>query len=430
MPGTGGHLPRLADGLREGQLNYRIFESITSSMFRTLSLSILLLTAADARVAPAQRNWYPLEQTLTRADVPSPAAGKSAFGSSVALSGASLAVGEASWELEDISDIEGSVHVFQRKRLKLKNGKFWGWKQTFPAGAYRALGQLNPTVPIALESGTLAFRAPGQEGLDIYRPDSAGAWTIRQRFALISSDPVLPTKIVISGNTLAFSTESGAVHTLKRTQADGDWSADLTIPASVATQGADIALGNNLLAITKKDETRPGGSVIEIMEKNGSGQWASAGILDLKLGFGSETGSMSALFAFDEGSLVVFTPQTDTLGNPLGGTLYRYTRGEEAWGSEREVLVNAIGSQLAVGDGVISVHGGVQDLLGNPTSGPQLMMDRNFRVRGNINHNVSSMSLNGGKIATANLIVDFSSDVRLAKVLIHRNPMKGWFKRR
>ena len=396
-------------------------------MLRSLLGFIFLSAAIEARA------FYPLEQTLTRADVPAPQTEVfSSFGTAVALSGDWLAVSEDSWtESPPAGSDVAEVHLFHRETGRGKKGRPWTWKQSISASAnfspFFTAG--NPAIPIALQGDMLVIPGPVGAGIVVYQRDGAGVWTEKQRIAEIDGDPLSPRrKMVISDGLMGISTVSGKIHTLTFEAVGGTWVPDLSVPASELRANSDFALDDGQLAIV-----RPGENVseatVEVMERTGEGIWASAGLIEhIDLGLELSLTPAGIQLALDRGDLVTLSAGGDSLGNPQPSHLNRYRSGDAGWAVIRELEISSSSTRLVVQNGIVCPHGYSIDTLGNPVGGNGLMLDRNFRSRGSLKkHGTSSITFDGVRIAAADTAFDFIGNPKGKSVYIHRNPFAKQF---
>lgn len=402
----------------------------TSVMLRSLLGFIFLSTAIEAQA------FYPLEQTLTRADVPAPQTEDfTSFGTAVALSGDWLAVSEDSWTEEPPAGADvAEVHLFHRETGRGKKGRPWTWKQSISASAnfIPFLTGGNPAIPIALHGDMLVIPGPVGAGIIVYQRDGAGVWTEKQRIADIDGDSLSPLrKLVVSDGLMAVSTVSGKIHTLAFEAAGGTWAPDFSIPAGELKSNSDFALDDGQLAIVRPGENASEVTV-EVMERTGEGTWASAGSIEhIELGFEPSLTPLGVQLAFDRGDLVTLSAGGDELGNPQPSLLSSYRSGDAGWTLNRELEISGSSNsptRLVVQNGIVCPHGYSIDFLGNPTGGSGMILDRNFRSHGLLKkHGVSSVTFDGARIAAADTAFDFLGNSKGKSVYIHRNPFAKRF---
>jgi hypothetical protein len=396
---------------------------------RLAPLLLLTLTCVStARPTPRKQQWYPVEQTISRADAPVEDAPNSVFGTTVALSDRWLAISETNWDSSGGSS--AAVHLFQRAAGK--GARPWRWKQQVESDAVSVLSSgSSAEFPLALNDRELVVAAPWPEGLAIYLPDRSGQWIETQTIREAFGGTVWPKgKIQVSDDLVAFPNVGGSLFVFARNPATGEWQPDREFPKGAVRNPNEFFLDGSRLALLRRgDFDQP--IHVEFHERTPEGTWLEEETVEL-----FEPGpflqfAFNIHAAFDGDDLLVVLGHTDFLGNPAGGsTLWRISEEAGEWSVVDEVVMPYQSSRVAANDGCILVHGFTPDILGNPLWSQPAMLDRGFQRHGDLPPPVGTASLNGARFATSGTRVDFLGNVADQQITIFRNPWAGWFRRR
>jgi hypothetical protein len=373
----------------------------------------------SVRVFVRSGSTWTLQATLTAAD------GVSAdtFGSSVSLSGDTLAVGVP---LDDVGTVsnQGSVRIFVR------SGTTWTAQQTLTASDGAANDQFGDVV--SLDGDTLAVGVPeddvgtnsGQGSVRIF-VRSGTTWTVQQ--TLTASDgaagDVFGASVSLDGDTLAVGvplddvgtvTNKGSVRVFTRTGTS--WFAQATLTMSDGAIGdefgASVSLDGDTLAAGVPSDIVAGnffhGSV-RVFTRNGSA-WAAQATLTASDGAANDEFGYSVSL---DGDTLAVGVRGDNVGtNSDQGTVRIFVRSGTTWTAQQTLTASdgaasdLFGESVSLDGDTLAVGVPFDDVGANSAQG-SVRIFANYRVF-NDTTNVGFTSLASaiaGSTAGARLIV-------------------------
>jgi hypothetical protein len=294
------------------------------------------------------------------------------FGSSVSLSGSTLAVGAP--ESNYRHSREGAVYVFTES----KNG----WNQTaelttLDGAANDALGW-----SVSLSDGTLAVGAPNKNNVGAAYVFTLGAtgWTQRAELTVTGKWTRLPefgSSVSLSGNTLAVSdpdeavsgsTYLGAVYIYTQGAAGWTQTDELTDPDGPQGFGRSISLNGSTLAVGGYVPTT-GGSETDILGTICVFTQSAAGWQQTDERSGVLNDGFGWAVSLSGNTMAVGAPDVYGIRAPGPGAVYTFASGGEAIRPTGGATTDDFGSSVSVNGSTMAVGAPYETVKGNNYQG-------------------------------------------------------------